>query len=208
MKDDLPFLDGALVEHLGRNVLGRQVDSLPLRLLEDRREEPHLEFERQDVDPRGAALAALGDDLLHEQTPDRQIDRTHDHQPAGILTVEEGLPFQRLRLVGAEDQFPELALLLREGLLLLLAGQSPPDVEIRLTLVATEIQDLERAEGLVGGLQLTLHADEALAGRVNAELAEIRGNPLAAELFGRRRQWCRSRRRNRLQDRSACWRFE
>ena len=167
----LPFLDGALVEDLGRDVLRRQVDALALRLFEDRREESHLELERQDVDPRGTALATFGDDLLHEQSPHRQIDRTHHHQPAGILAVEEGLPLQRLRLVGAQDQLPELALLLRESLFLLLARQPAADVEIRLPLVAAEVQDLERAEGLIGGLQLALHADQALARRVNAELA-------------------------------------
>ena len=37
---------------------------------------------------------------------------------------------------------------------------------------------------MLGGLLLALHADEPLARRVDAELAEVGGDPFAPELFG------------------------
>jgi hypothetical protein len=61
---------------------------------------------------------------------------------------------------------------------------APGDVEIGLALVAAEVEHLEGAEGLAAGLQLALHLDEPLAGGVDAELAEVGGDPFAPELFG------------------------
>jgi hypothetical protein len=184
----LAALDGPLVKDLGRDVLGRQFDALAARLLQHRREQPHLELEGQQVDARGAALAALDDDLLHEQPADRQIDWADHHQPAVELAVEEAgvrrHRGQRLCLVGAQDQLAELARLLFECRLLLRPGQPPADIEVGLPLVAAEVQHLEGAERLAVGLKLPLHADQPLAGRVNGELAEIGGDPLATELLG------------------------
>jgi hypothetical protein len=74
-------------------------------------------------------------------------------------------------LVGPQDQFAELAFLLRQRLRLLGSRQAPTDVEIGLPLVAAKVQHLEGAEILLGGLLLALHADQALARGVNAELA-------------------------------------
>jgi hypothetical protein len=87
-------------------------------------------------------------------------------------------------LVGAQDQFAELASFLRQGLFLLRAGQAAADVEIGLPLVAAQVQHLEGAEILLGGLLFALHADQALARGVDAELAQVGGDPFAAELFG------------------------
>ena len=53
-----------------------------------------------------------------------------------------------------------------------------------MAFIAAEVEDLEGAEGLAGGLLLALHADEPLAGGVDAELAEVGGDPFAPELFG------------------------
>ena len=103
------------------------------------------------------------------------------------------------RLVGAQDQLAELAFLLRQRLFLLLAGQPTADVEIGLALVAAEVQHLEGAERLVGRLQLALHADQALARGVDAELAEVGGDPLAAELLGDGGGRAGAARRNRRQ---------
>ena len=65
-----------------------------------------------------------------------------------------------------------------------LAVRSTADVEIGLALVAAEVEHLEGAERLAAGLQLALHLDEPLARGVDAELAEVGGNPFAPELFG------------------------
>src|SRR5207247_7390441 len=53
-----------------------------------------------------------------------------------------------------------------------------------LTFVTAKIQDLKCAERFAAGLQLALHLDEPLARGVDAELAEVGGDPFAPELFG------------------------
>ena len=53
-----------------------------------------------------------------------------------------------------------------------------------LALVPAEVEHLEGAEGFAGGLQLALDLDEPLARGVDAELAEVGGDPFAAEFFG------------------------
>jgi len=62
------------------------------------------------------------------------------------------------------------------------------DARVRLTLVAAQVQHLEGAEIFVRRLQLTLHADQALARGVDPELAEVRGDPLAAQFLRYRRR--------------------
>ena len=73
---------------------------------------------------------------------------------------------------------------MRERLLFLFAGKTASHVEVRLAFVAAKVQDLEGAEGFACGLQFTLHLDEPLARGVDAELAEVGGDPFAPELFG------------------------
>jgi len=97
--------------------------------------------------------------------------------------VEEAIAFQRLRPVGVQDQVAELTFLARERLLALLAGKTSTDVQIRLPLVATEIQNLECAERLARFLEFPLHLDQTLTGGVDGELAEIGADPLATELL-------------------------
>ena len=53
-----------------------------------------------------------------------------------------------------------------------------------MALVAAEVQDLEGPEVLARCLQLALHADQPLARGVDGELAEVGGDPFAAEFFG------------------------
>ena len=67
---------------------------------------------------------------------------------------------------------------------LLVCRKPPADIQIRLPLVAAKVQHFKGAEVLLGGLLLTLHADQPLARRVDAELAQIGSDPFAAQLFG------------------------
>ena len=110
----------------------------------------------------------------------------------GILPVRTGThgrdaratTLQRRGAVGFQDQVAELLFLAGDCPVLLFAGEPPGDVEIGLPLVAAEVEHLEGAKGLAAGLQLALHLDEPLARGVDAELAEIGGDPFAPELFG------------------------
>jgi hypothetical protein len=68
-------------------------------------------------------------------------------------------------------------------LFFLFPAEPPADVEVGLALVAAEVEHLEGAERLACRLQIPLHLDQPLAGGVDAELAEIAGDPLAPELF-------------------------
>ena len=56
-----------------------------------------------------------------------------------------------------------------------------------LAFVLAEVENFKSAVVLAFGLQLPLHADHALAGGVDGELAEVAGDPLAAQLLGHRR---------------------
>src|SRR5690606_38334909 len=89
----------------------------------------------------------------------------------------------RLALVGAQDQLAELGFLLRQRLLALLRTEPATDVEVGLALVASEVEQFEGAKRLVGGLELALHADQALASSVNRELAQISADPFATKPF-------------------------
>ncbi len=53
-----------------------------------------------------------------------------------------------------------------------------------LALVLAEVEDLEGAVVLAVFLELALYPDQPLAGGVDGELAEIGGDPLAAQFFG------------------------
>ena len=102
--------------------------------------------------------------------------------------MKEACARQGLGAVGLEDQIAEFLFLTGERLLLLLAGEPPSDIEVGLALVAAEVEHLEGSERFAAGLQLALHLDEPLARGVDAELAEVGGDPLAPELFGHRRR--------------------
>ena len=102
--------------------------------------------------------------------------------------MEETLGVGRRGFVSLQDQIAELLFLAGDCPVLLFAGEPPGDVEIGLALVAAEVEHLEGAEGLAAGLQLALHLDEPLARGVDAELAEVGGDPLAPELFRHRRR--------------------
>jgi hypothetical protein len=98
--------------------------------------------------------------------------------------MEEGGVGQRLGAVGFEDEVAKFLLFLRQGGFLFLPAESPGDIQICLTLVAAEVQDFKGAERLARRLQLALDGDEPLARGVDAEFAEVSGDPLAPELFG------------------------
>jgi hypothetical protein len=57
------------------------------------------------------------------------------------------------------------------------------DADVVGAFVAAEVENFEGAVVFAFGLELALHADQALAGGVNGELAEIGGDPLAAQFF-------------------------
>ena len=59
---------------------------------------------------------------------------------------------------------------------------------IVLALVLAQVQNLEGAVVLALCLQLPLHADHALARRVDGELAQVAGDPFAPQLFGHGRR--------------------
>jgi hypothetical protein len=58
------------------------------------------------------------------------------------------------------------------------------DADEMLALVFAEIKDFESAIVLALSFQLSLHADEPLAGGVDGELTEVADDPFTAELFG------------------------
>ena len=59
VEDDLVLLDRPLVEDLGRDVLGRNVDALCPGLVQHVGEQAHLELEAQNVHPGDVLLAAF-----------------------------------------------------------------------------------------------------------------------------------------------------
>jgi hypothetical protein len=61
-----------------------------------------------------------------------------------------------------------------------------------LALVLAQVQDFKGAVVFALSLQLSLHADQPLAGGVNGELAEVADDPLAAEFFRHRRRGARA----------------
>src|SRR5690606_9883612 len=107
-------------------------------------------------------------------------DRADHHQATAVLAVEEAVVVERLGLVSAQDQLAELAFLARQSLLALAGVEASADIEIGLALVAAEVEHFEGAEILVCRLQLALHADQALASGVDAELAEVRPISMSA----------------------------
>ena len=98
--------------------------------------------------------------------------------------MEKARVRQRFGAIGFQNQIAELGFLARKRLLFLFAREPPGDDEIRLALVTAKVKHFEGAESLACGLQLTLDLDEPLARGVDAELAEVGGDPLAAQLFG------------------------
>ena len=108
-------------------------------------------------------------------------------------------------LVGAQDEVAEIVFLLGEGCGFLLRGLTAADVEIGLSFVAAEVENFEGAKVLVGGLFLTLNADETFASGMDCKLAEIGGNPLAAQLFGNGSGCAGADRRNRQSDHLRCY---
>ena len=100
-------LDRPLIEHVGGDVFGRDVDALFPRLVQHVREQAHLELEAEDVHLGVVLLAAFKDDLLDEKPRHRQINRADRDQPPGALAMEGGETIGLLRLVGAKDQVQE-----------------------------------------------------------------------------------------------------
>jgi len=105
--------------------------------------------------------------------------------------------FDFLRPVGAQDQVEKGRL----SFFQLSAPRCLPQVGIDadevLAFVLAQVEDLEGAVVLALRLELPLYADQALVGGVNGELAEVRGNSLAAQLFGHGGGGAGAHRRNR-----------
>ena len=184
MEDHLVLLHRPLVEHLGGDVLGGDVDAFGPGLVQHVGEQPHLELEAQDVHAGDVLLAAFQDDLFHEQARHRQVDRPHRHQPPGLLAVEGGEALGLFGAVGAQDQVEEGGFLFLQLLLLFGLAQVGVDADVVLALVLAQVEDFEGAVVLAFGLQLPLHADQPLAGGVDGELAQVGDDPLAAQFFG------------------------
>ncbi len=62
------------------------------------------------------------------------------------------------------------------------------DADVVLPLVLAQVEDLKGPVVFPGGLELALHADQAFAGGVDGEFAEIGGDPFAAQFFRHRRR--------------------
>ena len=75
VKDHLILFHCPLVEHLGGDVLGGDVDALGAGLVQHVGKQPHLELKAQNVHAGDVLLAAFQDDLFHEQARHRQVDR-------------------------------------------------------------------------------------------------------------------------------------
>ena len=119
VEDDLIPFDGAFVEDLRRDVLGRDVDALIAGFLQDVGEQPHLELEPENIDAGDVLLAALQDDLFDEQPRHRQVDRSHRDQPSCPLSLKRSEAVGLLGAVGTQDQINEGSFLLFELLFLL-----------------------------------------------------------------------------------------
>ncbi|MBT9177525.1 MAG: hypothetical protein DDT20_01859 [Firmicutes bacterium] len=98
--------------------------------------------------------------------------------------MEGGKAVGLLGAVGAQDEVNEGGFLFRQLLLLFRLAQVGVDADVVLALVLTQVEDFKGAVVLACGFQLPLHADHALAGGVNGELAQVGYYPLAAQLFG------------------------
>ena len=188
MEDHLVLLHRALVEHLGRDILGGDVDSLAPRLVQHVGEQTHLELEAQDVHLGDVLLAALDDDLLDEQPRDGEIDGADRDQAARLLAVERGVAGDRLGAVGLEDQFQKRRLFCFQLFLLLGFAEIGIDPDVVLPLVSPQIQNLKCPEILPLGFQLPLHADQPLGRGVDGEFAQVGGDPLPPEFLRHRRR--------------------
>ena len=110
-----------------------KVYALAARFFQHGGKQAHLELESQYIHARSAALAAFGDDLFDQQPTHGQIDRPDHHQPPVARAVEKAI--RRLRafvaakargLVGAQDQFAEFILFLREACSFCVPVKRPP----------------------------------------------------------------------------------
>jgi hypothetical protein len=97
--------------------------------------------------------------------------------------LEAGEASHGFGLIGLEDEGKKIGFFLAELLLLLFFAQVGVDADVVGAFVAAEVEDFKGAVVFAFGLELALHADQALAGGVDGELAEIGGDPLAAQLF-------------------------
>ena len=88
-------------------------------------------------------------------------------------------------LVGLGDQGQEIGFFLTEWLLLLFLPQVAVDADITRSLVAAKIEPWKGAINFVFGLELALHTDQTLGVGVDGEFAQIGGDPLDVELFGK-----------------------
>jgi hypothetical protein len=105
-----------------------------------------------------------------------------------FFAVEGFQPRRRLGLVGPQDQREEIGFLRFELFLLFLFSEIRIDANKVLPFVLAEVEDFEGAVGLVCGLALALHADQAFARGVDGEFSQIADDPFSSELLRHRRR--------------------
>jgi hypothetical protein len=142
----------ALVEHVGGDVLGRNVDALGLGVIQHIREQPHLELEAENIDAGDVLLAAFENHFFNEQARHRHIDRPDRHQPSRLLAVEGAEAIGLLGAIGAQDQVEESGFLLLQLPALFFVAQIGIHADVVLALVLAKVEDFKSAIGLVFGL--------------------------------------------------------
>ena len=107
VEHDLVLLDGPLVEHLSRNVFRGDVDALGAGFVQHIGKQAHLKLKAKDVHLGDVLLAALQNDLLHEQPRHGKIYGSDRNEPSSFLAVESGESVRLLGAVGAQNQIDE-----------------------------------------------------------------------------------------------------
>jgi hypothetical protein len=96
---------------------------------------------------------------------------------AELSYVDESVELARKRLLATREQDRFFLLQL---LLLLRLTQVGVDTAVVLAFVLAQVEDLKGAVVLAFGLELALHADHALTGGVDGELAQVGDDPFTA----------------------------
>jgi hypothetical protein len=86
--------------------------------------------------------------------------------------------------VGAQDEVEEGGFLGLQLLLLFGLAQVGVDADVVLALVFPQVEEFKGAIVPTLGLELALHADQALSGGMDRELAQVADDPFAPQFFG------------------------
>jgi hypothetical protein len=128
-------------------------------------------------------LTTLGDDLFDIQASHRKIHRADTHQPTCLLAVKCREAGRLLCPVGPKYQVEKVSFLLGELSLLLCFAEIWVYPDEMLTLIFSEVENLERTIVLASRFQFTLHSNESLTSGVNRELTKIGCYPSSSQAF-------------------------